>query len=132
MLVPNATAAKPPRPAAMTARRESRGAGGGYQFRLVRRLGTSGRERLVLTQDRRLELPEVRAGLEAELVLEHAATRLVGVQRVRLAAGAVEREHQLGAQPLAIGVLGHERRAPGRVRCDDQARDRRRFFLERS
>ena len=38
-----------------------------------------------------------------------AARRPVGLERLRLAARAVQREHQLAAQPLAQRVLGDER-----------------------
>ena len=76
---------------------------------------TSGQERLVLPQDRRLELAQFLAGLEPELLLEHAAPGLVRVECVGLPARAIEGEHQLAADPLAIGVfrdqrfeLGHE------------------------
>ena len=62
----------------------------------------------VLAQDLALELLELRARLEAELLEERAAGVLVGGERVCLPAGAVEREHQLRAQALAVGLLGDE------------------------
>ena len=68
------------------------------------------RKRLVLGEDRLLELLELRAGLEAELGDERLARVRVRVERVRLTPGAVEREHQLCAQPLAQRVRSNERR----------------------
>ena len=50
----------------------------------------SSESRGVLAQDRRLELAELRARLEAELIGERAAGRPVGAQGVGLASGAVE------------------------------------------
>ena len=52
---------------------------------------------------------EALARLEAELLGEHTAALLVGVQRFRLTAGAVEREHELPARPLAERLLRDER-----------------------
>ena len=76
---------------------------------LGRRNRASRRERLVLAQNCGLEVTQVLAGLQAQLLLEHPATRLVRVQRVRLPARAVEREHQLAAKSLAVGMLGDQR-----------------------
>ena len=56
-----------------------------------------------------MQLAELAAGLDPELVDERAPRALIGVERLGLTAGAVEREHQLAAQPLAQRVLGHER-----------------------
>ena len=47
-------------------------------------------------------------GLDAELLEERAPRLLVGVQRVRLAPVAVEREHQLPAQALSQRMLGDQ------------------------
>src|SRR5262245_23362956 len=44
----------------------------------------SWRERLVLTQDRGLEVAQLLAGLETEILLEPPATSLVRVQRIHL------------------------------------------------
>lgn len=46
---------------------------------------------------------------QSELSVEDAAELLVGGQGVRLAAAAVHREHQLGAQRLPQGMLGDKR-----------------------
>ena len=56
-------------------------------------------------EDRALELPQLRAWLDAELVHQPAARLAVDVERLLLAARAVESEHQLRPQPLAIAVL---------------------------
>ena len=49
------------------------------------------------------------ARLEPELVGELALRLAVGAERLGLPAGAIEREHQLAAQPLAQRMLGDER-----------------------
>ena len=56
---------------------------------------------VVLAEDRGLELAELRAGIDAELLDEGLARGAVGGERVRLAARAVEREHELRARALA-------------------------------
>ncbi len=56
-----------------------------------------------------MQLPQLAARLDAELLDEPAAGRLVDLQRVGLAAGAVEGEHELAAQALLQRVLGGER-----------------------
>ena len=70
---------------------------------------SSDRQRLVLAQDRRLEIAQFLAGLQPEIVLEGAATRLVDVECARLSAGAVEGEHQLRTEPLPVGMLRDQR-----------------------
>ena len=65
-------------------------------------------ERRIVPQHRALELAQRRARLDSELV-EHAASVLVGVERVLLAPGAIQRKHELLAEPLAIRLGGHER-----------------------
>ena len=65
-------------------------------------------ERRVLLEDRALELPQRLAGLDAELLDERPARALVDGERVGLAAGAVERQHQLAADALAQWLLGDE------------------------
>ena len=56
-----------------------------------------------------LEPLELGAGLEPELLDERGAGAAVGVERLGLAAGAVEGEHQVGVQALAVRVLGDQR-----------------------
>ncbi len=55
-----------------------------------------------------MQLAELAARLDAELLDEPAAGRLVDLQRVGLAAGAVEGEHELAAQALLQRMLGGE------------------------
>jgi hypothetical protein len=76
-------------------------------------------EARVLGQDHPFELLEAAARVEAELGVECAPRRAIRLERVRLAARAVEGEHQLLAQSLAQRVgtderlqLGDERRVP--------------------
>ena len=75
----------------------------------LRRDRSSDRQRLVLAQDRRLEIAQFLAGLQPEIVLEGAATRLVDVECTRLSAGAVEGEHQLRTEPFPVGMLRDQR-----------------------
>jgi hypothetical protein len=82
--------------------------------RRVRRAALLGRrcvelERGVLPQERLVELLELPAGFDAELLDEHRPRRPVGVESLGLAAASVERQHQLSVQPLPQRVLGDER-----------------------
>src|SRR5262249_56123177 len=70
--------------------------------------GGGGGARRVLPEDRALELLELGARLDPELVHERFARAPVDVERLRLTAGLVEREHQLAARPLAERVAVHE------------------------
>ena len=81
----------------------------------------------VLAQDRALESLQLGPRLEAELVREPPAALAIGLERIRLPSGAVEREHQLPPHALARGVLvdqrfelGHQRRvtAQGQLGID--------------
>ena len=56
-----------------------------------------------------MQLAKLAAGLDPKLVDECAPRVLIGVERLGLTAGAVEREHQLAAHPLVQRVLCHER-----------------------
>ena len=58
-------------------------------------------ERCVLAEDRALQLLQLAPRLDPQLVDEHAARVLVRGERLCLPPGAVEREHELAAQPLA-------------------------------
>ena len=62
---------------------------------------------------RALQLAQAIPGLDPELAHEHPARVLVHLQRVGLAITAVEGEHELAPEALAIGVLGDQRRQPG-------------------
>ena len=76
---------------------------------LLRLLARRRAERLVLVEDVALELLERRAGLDPELLRERPPGVGVGVERVRLTAAAVEREHLLPAQALAQGMAANHR-----------------------
>ena len=62
----------------------------------------------VLPQDRQLERPEGRPGLQAQLLVEDASCALIGGQGIRLALCAVQSEHQLSPEPLAVRVATDE------------------------
>ena len=62
-----------------------------------------------MAEDLPFQLREKRAGLETELVAEQLPAAPVHLERVCVAAGAVERDHQLPAQLLPQGVIGDER-----------------------
>ena len=66
-------------------------------------------ERLVVAQDRRVELAQLGARLDADLPDERRPRVAVRLERVGLAAAAVERQQQLRAQALAQRMLGDER-----------------------
>ena len=68
-----------------------------------------GAEERVLLQDAALQRAQPGGRLEPELLVERRAERPVGAERLGLAAGAVEAEHQLAAQPLAQRVARDER-----------------------
>ena len=68
-----------------------------------------GAARDLVGEDRLLELAQLRAGREAELLVQAGAQVAVGRERVRLAAEPVERAHLLTAQALAQRMLGDQR-----------------------
>ncbi len=55
-----------------------------------------------------MQRARLRGGLEAPLLVERTPCRLVGVERLLLAARPGEGEHQETAEPLAVGVLRGE------------------------
>ena len=76
----------------------------GHGRRRRPRRGPDGRrrqQRPVLSEDRRLQALRLRSGLNAELVGQHRPKPPVGLERVRLAAVSVQREHELGPPALA-------------------------------
>ena len=62
----------------------------------------------VLSEDRLLQLLQPPGRLDPELLDVDAPRVAVGRERFRLPAGAIERQHQLSAQPLAERMLGGE------------------------
>ena len=56
-----------------------------------------------------LKLPELATRFEPELVGQQHSSSLVGVERVGLTAGAIERKHELGTEVFAERMLVHER-----------------------
>ena len=62
-----------------------------------------------MLEDRPLQIAQRRPRLEAELVHHGPARVVVGRERLGLASGTVEREHQLGSESLAERVLAHQR-----------------------
>ena len=81
----------------------------------------------ILLEHGPLERLELRPRLESEARRGRLARVAVRSQGVRLPAGPVERNHQLPAEALAVGVLERPaRRAPTRPPHGGRARDRRR------
>ena len=74
-------------------------------------------ERVVLAEDRGLELAQLRAGVDAELLDEGLARGAVGGESIGLPAGTVEREHELRARPFAQWLRGDERLELGDELC---------------
>jgi hypothetical protein len=66
-------------------------------------------ERLVLAQDRLLELAQLSARLEPELLAQQPPVSPVGLERLRGAGRAVEGDHELGAQTLVVRMEADER-----------------------
>ena len=73
-----------------------------------RRPCAPGVERGILPQNCPLELLERRARVDAEAVDERAPRVLIHVERLGLAAGPIESEHEVGSQPFAERVPGDE------------------------
>ena len=103
----------PLRPSDHLGLRRARRLGAPCPDRVRRRLGRHrgwGRvERWILHKDRLLEALQSLARVEAELVAQRRARFLHHGERVRLATGAVQGEHQQLAQPLAQRVVADER-----------------------
>jgi len=83
----------------------------GRHRKRLRRAGRrrGGREARLLPEDRPLQLLQGRAGVEAELLGQNKTGVPVDLERLRLAAAAVEREQPLLEEPLAVRMLGRER-----------------------
>ena len=79
---------------------------GGSRSRIARGLGRGRRqEQWVALENPLVELDQRRARVESELVGEEATSSLVGLERVRLAAGAIQRQHQLPPDSLLERML---------------------------
>jgi hypothetical protein len=76
-----------------------------------RRLGRRNRrrQRLVVAEDRPLEVAQRLPRFEPELGVEHLPALAEDLQRVGLPARPVQRPHELGARPFLEGTLSHER-----------------------
>jgi hypothetical protein len=70
-----------------------------------RREDIGGGELRVLVEDPALELTKRAAGLDAELVDEHASCVAEGRERLGLPTGPIQRNHQLPTQTLAVRML---------------------------
>src|SRR4029453_7140628 len=68
-----------------------------------------GLERGILAENRLVELAQLPARLDAELVDERPPCVLVDVERLGLPTAPVEREHQQRTEPLTERMLGGER-----------------------
>ena len=62
----------------------------------------------ILREDRQLELPQLQAWLDRQLVDQQRADGAVALQRVGLPAAAVQGEHQLPPESLPQRMFGHE------------------------
>ncbi len=84
-----------------------------------RQLVRAGRciERRVLREDRLVQRAELRARLDADLLDQRAARSAEGLERLGLAAAAVQGQHQLAVQMLPKRLLGH-----GGLELGDQVR----------
>ena len=60
-------------------------------------------------EDRALQVLQLDSRLETQLAVEELSALPVRLEGLRLAAGAVESEHEEPAQPLAKGVLADKR-----------------------
>src|SRR5207244_4220665 len=67
----------------------------------------------IVIQDLSLEALKRRTGIDPELVDEECACILKGPQSVCLPSRAVQRKHQLGAQPLAERMFRDQALEPG-------------------
>ena len=62
-----------------------------------------------MVEDALLEGSQLGSGLEPKLVVERLTASAIDLERLRLPSAAVERDHQLPAQPLTVGVQSDER-----------------------
>jgi hypothetical protein len=82
---------------------------GSRSFELAREIqGRGAIEGGILMQNGLVHRAKLRSGLDADLVRERLACLAVGLERLGLAPAAVERKHQLAAQPLTERVTRDE------------------------
>jgi hypothetical protein len=67
-------------------------------------------------QDRLLEVLELAAGLQAQVLDQQSSHLPVDAQRLGMPPGAMQRQHQLCVEPLAKRVLGGQRGQLGNQR----------------
>ncbi len=105
-MIPNARTPASTSAAAPTSSARERRCGG------ARDSGSGGRgqvERRVVGEDLLVQALELGAGLDADLLHQPGARLAIGLERLRLPAGAVEGEHALRMQALAQRVRRDER-----------------------
>ena len=85
---------------APAAHEDATGGRGGCRF-----VGQGAVEPGILLEDCLLQLLQLAAGFDAELLHEGLASLLIGRERLSLAARAIEREDQAGSRTLAHGLL---------------------------
>ncbi len=86
-----------------------------------------------MAEDRRLELLELTAGLDTELLDEHTTRVCVDLERLGLPSRAIEREHQLCSHPLTQRLAPRDRAQLGdELRMVAELEVRRDPILERS
>src|SRR5262249_56579237 len=62
----------------------------------------------ILAENRALQLLQLLAGLDPELLDEHGSAALVHREGICLASAAVQREHELGTDVLSVGMCSDE------------------------
>ena len=82
------------------------------------------RAHLLLSEDRSLERPRFRRGLEAELLGEQRTQRAVPPQSIVLAPESVEREHRPSVRPFAEAIESHRGLAVRERRVEVELRER--------
>ena len=83
---------------------------GGRRQRRRRGTGRGGSGQLgVVLEDRLLEPPQLGVGLDPQLLDQQPAPLAHHLERLRLPAAAIQRQHQVRPQPLSQRMLGHQR-----------------------
>ena len=130
-------------------RLEAFGAGAGWSTRASAAIGPASarvspaeqQQRAVVFEHLRVQTHELLAGLQSELGREAAPRAGKRVERIGLASGSVQRQHQLTPQPLLERVRRHQRlelghelagRTRGKVGVDAQQQRLKLLLLERT